>query len=135
MRIAAPRRKSPPMTLVPLIDVVCVLLIFFMLATTFARWHALPLDLGGDAPGPRSAVPADGVGTVLVRVAADGALDLNGVALTSADLDREVGAILAERPDQPFLIGPGEGTSLQTLVDLLERLKRLGVTSAALVGG
>jgi biopolymer transport protein ExbD len=135
MRIAAPRRKSLPMTLVPLIDVVCVLLIFFMLATTFARWTALPLDLGGDAAVPPAAVPPDGVGTVLVRVAADGALDLNGVALSLEALDREVASILAARPDQPFLVGPGEGTSLQTLVDLLERLKRLGVTSAALVGG
>jgi biopolymer transport protein ExbD len=135
MRIAAPRRKSLPMTLVPLIDVVCVLLIFFMLATTFARWTALPLDLGGNASVPQATVPADGVGTVLIRVAADGALDLNGVAVTLEDLDREVAAILAERPAQPFLVGPGEGTSLQTLVDLLERLKRLGVTSAALVGG
>jgi biopolymer transport protein ExbD len=135
MRIAAPRRKSLPMTLVPLIDVVCVLLIFFMLATTFARWTALPLDLGGNASIAQATVPADGVGTVLIRVAADGVLDLNGVAVTLEDLDREVAAILVARPAQPFLVRPGEGTSLQTLVDLLERLKRLGVTSAALVGG
>ncbi len=141
MRLAPPRRRPLPVTLTSLIDVVCVLLIFFMLATTFTRWTTMPLDLSAQPAPSGAAVPgiasvaADGAGAMLIRIGAGGAVDLNGEPFGAAAFDAEIAAALAADPGQLFLVRPGAGVVLQEVVDLLERLERLGVSRAALVEG
>ncbi|WP_077216714.1 ExbD/TolR family protein [Piscirickettsia litoralis] len=43
------QRKSARISLVPMIDVLCCLLIFFMLSTQFVRWGALEIQVAGRA--------------------------------------------------------------------------------------
>ena len=45
MHLSAPRKKSL-VNLTPLIDVVFILLIFFMLASNFIQWHYIELSVG-----------------------------------------------------------------------------------------
>ena len=41
--IAKPRRRRSPISLTPLIDVVFILLVFFMLASSFLDWRSITL--------------------------------------------------------------------------------------------
>jgi len=75
------RRLSTRIGLTPLIDVVFLLLVFFMLASTFLRFNYLPLASGGQGA---SAVELSE--TVIVRVQAGGTLDVNGTAVAPTDL-------------------------------------------------
>ena len=75
----ARRRRRSLISLTPLIDVVFILLIFFMLASSFSTDQAIQLAMPG-AGTTEGALPGS-----LVRVKRDG-LDLNGEPLTLDEL-------------------------------------------------
>lgn len=114
IRGTAFRRR--PAALTPLIDVIFLLLLFFMLSSTFTRFAELPLqNAGGDAePG--------GSPPVFLRLEPDG-LSLNGDAVTFDTLS----AALSERrpPGETvtLLLAVGGEVSSQRLVDLLVLLR------------
>ncbi len=58
MRLSATEQESPRLDLTPLIDVVFLLLIFFMVTTTFDRQTALKVELPTATDNP-SEVPPD----------------------------------------------------------------------------
>lgn len=118
-----PRRARRP-SLTPMIDVVFLLLVFFMLASQFGQSKALPLVLGGasaryDGP-PR-----------LLSIRPEG-LALNGLALDAAELAVRLGA-LTDGLEDIIILRPETGTSLQRMIDVAEALNRAGFTNLAVV--
>ena len=80
MRLAHPRpHRSAELTLVALVDVLLLLVMFFILAGTFDRLGRSELLSGG--AGSRTAAPP---ASVLVRLHPDGSADLNGERLPDA---------------------------------------------------
>jgi len=124
-----PRRRRPLISLTPLIDVVFILLIFFMLASSFLDWRAIELAAPGRAVGGGSLE-----GALLVDLRADG-LRLAGEPVSLDQLASRVGARLAVRPGQRVLLRPADGVPLQQAVTVLDRLAALGVTELALIRG
>lgn len=115
-------RRRPNMT--PMIDVVFLLLVFFMLASRFGTDHALPLSMAGSGGG-YSGPPR------LVDVSPDG-LALNGVATTPDALIDQLRAMTETGTDTVILRGRDEAT-LQRLVAILETLSQAGFTRIVLV--
>ncbi|QTF94127.1 biopolymer transporter ExbD [Halomonas sp. BM-2019] len=91
MRFARTRREPVEVNLTPLIDVVFLLLIFFMVSTTFETRQALELEL----PETVSGAAAE-VSPVTVVITAAGAYRLGERELTPAELP----AALAAEADQ-----------------------------------
>lgn len=119
---ARPRRRP---SLTPMIDVVFLLLVFFMLAARFGQDGALDLAIGGAAPAAWDGPPR------LVTVDADG-LRLNGRPVLETALAPAL-ADLADSPSDPVLIQPAEGVDLQRLLDVLAVLEAAGFSALALV--
>lgn len=90
MRFPRRRRDAVEVNLTPLIDVVFLLLIFFMVSTTFETRQALELIL----PQSREAAPLEASPVTLV-ITAEGDYRLAGESLTGSRL----GAALAERAE------------------------------------
>ena len=86
MRIEAPRRISRPIPLTPLIDVVFLLLMFFMLSTTFAKFGLF--GLGGSVAGntPPDALQQASLPEILIDVGAGPAIRVNGRSVALGDL-------------------------------------------------
>jgi biopolymer transport protein ExbD len=106
------RRRRLSMT--SLIDVIFLLLLFFMLSSTFARYGELPLTAaatGGPAGGPPP---------LFLRLAPDG-LTLNGVPVELAGLASAV----AERTQDgaPVIVALAGPVASQALVDTLAALR------------
>lgn len=120
-----PRRRL--ISLTPLVDVVFILLVFFMLASSLLRWQAVEV-----AASPSSALGAPVVGSWLVRVHADG-LDLNAEPVEAAALAGRVAARIAHDPAQRILIQPAPDASLQRLVDVLDLMREAGATRLTLL--
>lgn len=120
---APPRTRRKP-SLTPMIDVVFLLLVFFMLASQFGRDNALPLAVAGGnssyAGPPR-----------LVLIGADD-LRLNGVLTAPQDLALALRTLMQSDDDMVVLRG-GEETSLQRLVDVAQELRQAGITRLAVV--
>lgn len=129
--IARPRRRRAAISLTPLIDVVFILLVFFMLASSFLDWRAI--DLGTPVrTGAAGAVE----GALLVELrAADRGVELRlaGERLTPAALEARLRARLERVPEQRVLLRAGHGVPLQETVRLLDRLEGLGLQDLALL--
>ncbi|WP_417719908.1 ExbD/TolR family protein [Salipiger sp.] len=117
-----PRRRRASLT--PMIDVVFLLLVFFMLAARFGTTEALPLSLSRPAAGAAWSGPPR-----LVSVAPQRLL-LNGVE--TGDLPAAL-APLMETPGDIILLRPAEGTDTQRLVTVLSDLRAAGFTSLAIL--
>ena len=117
----APRRRSP-IGLTPLIDVVFILLLFFMLASSLTRLHAVALQ-SQSADGEQSTAPP----ALLLRVQADGRLDLNGKPLAAGELRAALTSWLTRRPDLSVIVQPADRVNLQALLQVFDQLAASGV--------
>lgn len=108
-----------------MIDVVFLLLVFFMLAARFGQDGAIDLNTAGGIgdtwPGPPR----------LIDIAPD-ALRLNGAPIAEVDLEQALNRLI-ETEDDPILLRPSEDTDLQRLVDIMTVLDRAGFTTLAVV--
>ena len=119
-------RQRSPISLTPLIDVVFILLVFFMLASSFLDWRAIRLD------PPRKASAGQGLkGAMLVDVRTD-SLRLSGEVLTLDLIAARLADVIRERPEQSFIVRPADDVSLQWTLAVLDRLAAAGVTSISL---
>ncbi|TNJ47480.1 biopolymer transporter ExbD [Phaeobacter sp. B1627] len=124
MLLDTPSRPPRKPSLTPMIDVVFLLLVFFMLASRFGVDSALPLPLaagGGDYSGPPR----------LIDVAPE-QIYLNGRPVPQAALGAELSPLIETKADVLILRGK-DGATLQRIVTLTEMLKSEGYTSVVLV--
>jgi biopolymer transport protein ExbD len=119
---AQPRRRP---SLTPMIDVVFLLLVFFMLAAHFGQDGALDLAIGAGVAQDWQGPPR------LLEITADG-LRLNGGAIAPEALGRALSR-LTETPTDPIVIRAGDAVSLQRLLDVMSGLRADGFTNLVLV--
>ena len=118
MQLEQSNRKRVALSLTPLIDVVFLLLIFFMLASTFSRYSSLPLSAKS---GQGAAIVASQL--ILVRIYESGSIDVNG---TQTPLDALVSTIngLAKEEGMKLVVKAKKGASVQHLVNVLEQARK-----------
>lgn len=122
-------RRRGPRTLIgltPLIDVVFILLIFFMLASNFRDWRAIGLDTPGRGGGR-----GDGT-TVVLLLAADGRTVLDGEAVGTEELGRRLVALAARDEPPPVVVRAEPGVALQRAVDALTAARGSGLARVTL---
>ena len=115
------------LNLTPMIDVVFLLLIFFLAATTFAR-EEVELDLR--LPQAKSGKAGSGEQQLVVNVFADGKLTVDGREVTLAALQQKLQAAVQRNAEQAVVVrGDQEsrfGTGLAVLdVCRLAKVKKV----------
>ena len=128
MKLNRPMRRTPPETIVALIDVVFFLLIFFMLIGRMdasAPFEVLPAETatGTDLPA----------GGAMVSVAAAGDLALDGNGMAADALVDTLRAMLAERPDLTVRINAHRDAKLADLLPLVGRIEAAGARDVMLI--
>jgi len=116
-----PRRRP---SLTPMIDVVFLLLVFFMLASRFGINNAIEVPLAG-AGGEYTGPPR------LIDVLQD-SIRLNGINIGMDILANAVADLTKGKTDIIILRGK-DGTSLQRIVDISVTLKKAGFQNLVLV--
>ncbi|GGC02980.1 biopolymer transporter ExbD [Marinobacterium zhoushanense] len=125
MRFQRQRREEVSVNLTPLIDVVFLLLIFFMVSTTFTKETHLEVDL----PEASSAQAQSEVESVDVVISADGNYSVNGQALVNTQALTLKSAILkvaGEDRSLPFVITADGSTPHQSVVTAMDVAGQLG---------
>lgn len=120
----ARRRRHPSLT--PMIDVVFLLLVFFMLAARFGNDRALPLPLPLAGSGAGYQGPPR-----LVEILPEAVL-LNGRAIGLDALPGALAALMATPGDAIVLQGR-DGADLQRVIDVARHLTAAGLPSLVLV--
>jgi len=117
MRLDLPARKSASIGLTPLIDVVFILLVFFMLATRFIDLARQPLSV---AVGAEERVAEDKI--LLIRVLNANAVELNGKQMSL----EEARLALQSEPAQPTYVDSAGDASLQAVLRVTDMLQQAG---------
>lgn len=115
-----PASRRPSLT--PMIDVVFLLLVFFMLAARFGQDMALETSLAGRGEGY--------AGPPRLVTVASGGLRLNGTPVEAKTLPTALRGLMAD-PEDLIVLRPTEGATTQDLVDVLSLLRDAGMTSVA----
>ena len=132
MNLQPRRRQQPEINLTPLIDVVFLLLIFFMVSTTFRKEADLQIQLPEAAQQP---VPLEH--RLEVSVDAAGRYAVNGQAVIGDDvasLKQAMQQAVAQVDDLPLMIRADGQASHQSVVKIMDvagqlGLKRLGIAT------
>jgi biopolymer transport protein ExbD len=113
-----PPRAARRPSLTPMIDVVFLLLVFFMLAARFGHDLSLPMVIGGGAAA------YDGPPRLVVIEAER--LTLNGRALPLDALAEALGPLM-ETPEDIVVLRPAEGVPLARLIEVRDALAAAGL--------
>jgi len=115
MQLSQQRTSIRRISLTPLIDVVFLLLIFFMLSSTFLKFTAI--NIGG---GQAGAGTGDISNLVLVRVHQNNKIEINGKIVTLKGLEQHLTG-LAIKDTMHIVVKPMGGVTLQGIVDVIEQ--------------
>lgn len=124
------RYKRKALSMTPLIDVIFLLLLFFMLTSTFSKFSEVELT----AASAGSATPAQ-LPPLFLRLAPD-SLGLNGSQVTLAALPQALEQVTQGTPDSPqaLLVSLAPDVTAQRLTDLLVALHGSSGLSIAVLG-
>lgn len=134
------RQQSDPgvsIDLTPIIDMVFLLLIFFLVATTF---HQSERELNIALPAASSAAP---ISTLLqelvINVDVEGRIIVSGRTVSPEDLRSIVERAVAGNPEQKVTVRGDRGTLYANVVSVLDICKSAGIQEpyldTVLVGG
>ena len=127
MKLQAKRPEDPELNLTSLIDVVLLLVIFFMISTTFVQEGRLRVELpeAGSASTDRSRQP------IVITITAQGSYRINERALVNNQretLHAALRQVSAEAGTQPVTIRADARATHQAVVTAMDVAARLGFT-------
>jgi biopolymer transport protein ExbD len=119
--VLLPVRRRKAIGLTALIDVVFILLLFFMLTSTFNRWQAMDLQAPVTALQPLPERP------LMALLKADMAVTLGGYSAAISELEQ----LVEQNPtvldtSAVLVVIPEPTVNVQTIVTALETFKQLG---------
>lgn len=124
-------RLSPVLDLTPMVDVVFLLIIFFMVSTTFITLESgLPVDLP-----QASSAEAQPEGLPTVTIDASERIYLAGSEVDVATLVPELQAILREQDRDVVVLRADQSVSHGLTVRVMDAIKRAGATRVAIAAG
>ncbi len=120
---AFPANPGAPLT--PMIDVVFLLLCFFVTSQIYAQWEteidiALPTAATGDMP---QRLP----GEVIINVLADGSAVVNGQVLDDTQLRTMMARLVQLFPGQPVLLRADKSTDYEYVVRVLDTCRQADI--------
>ena len=127
MKFYRRRRADNGINLTPLIDVVFLLLIFFMVTTTFTRESRLLIEL----PEADAEVVDSTQAPVELVISRDGSYAVNGQNLINRDIKTIMAAlkdVAGEDGDTPLVITADAQAAHQAVVTAMDAAGRLGFT-------
>ena len=126
MNLRPHRRKSPEVDITPLIDVVFLLLIFFMVSTTFDRESQITVELP-EAVGEEA---KHELKELEITIDASGIFYVNQREVINTDIDtlkQAIGKAVGDQRDLPVIINADARTPHQAVMTAMDAASQLGL--------
>lgn len=113
-------RKTRPVPLISLIDVMFFLLLFFMLSTSFVRTESLELTLPGNAP---VLAPQPMQNTALqVYLTKDSIMYIGDKQIGAEDLTKTLRETFLSQPERSILLLSGPEVTVQQMIAVMDKI-------------
>ena len=126
MNFRSSRREELELNITPLIDIVFLLLIFFMVSTTFQRESELQIQLPEAAQEPTSETPD----RLEIVISADGQYAIGGRELGDNELStliEALGRAAGDNRDRALVVRADKRTPHQAVVRAMDAARKLGL--------
>jgi len=112
------RSKAPTLALTSMLDVIFLLLCFFVTVSVFSQWES---EISIKLPNAKTAeAPERLPGEIIVNLAKDGAISVNSVRLSLEELGARLAKVAKFYPGQPVIIRADKEVRYETLVKLID---------------
>lgn len=122
------RKRKPKVDLIPLVDMMCYLIFFFMIFTSF-RTHTtgMPLEL------PRAATPQELASEiVIISVDSSGGIYIGEEKVELSAIPDRVKKALERDPDELFAIKADKSVTYESLISIIDAVRIGGGVHLAL---
>ena len=115
------------MNITPLIDIVFIMLIFFIVTASFVKEAGMEIN----RPKAKTAVVQQHA-SVLVAITADGMVWIDNAPVDVRSIPAHVSRLLAENPQGSVVIQADRESRNDTLVQVMDQIRQAGVEKIAL---
>ena len=132
MKFALKNTRSKPaaFALTSMLDVIFLLLCFFVTASVFSQWES---EISIQLPSAKTSDEPDRLpGEIIANVAKDGTVRVNGAQLSLADLGARLTKIASYYPGQAVIIRADKETRYDDLVKVIDTCRGAGVWNFSL---
>ena len=122
--------KAPTLALTSMLDVIFLLLCFFVTASVFSQWES---EISIQLPTAASAEEPDRLpGEIIANIAKDGTVRVNGADVSLVQLGDKLAKIAKFYPGQAVIIRADKETSYEALVAVIDTCRGAGVWNFSL---
>lgn len=131
MNITRRKPSKNLISLVSMIDVLLIMLVFFMVTSTYINLDMIPMVERADEPinEQPTALDTNSETTLLIRLSSQGDVIIQGQKQTNKSLTE----LFSNRPSTPVLILPSRHASSQSLVSLMDSITMAGISNIRIV--
>lgn len=128
MRIQRRSMKKARIEIIPMIDTIFFLLVFFMISTlSMSQFRGMPVNLPKAASGQQA--PAE---SAAITIDKDGRLFLNQQAVDNSALDEALRQQLAKNPEMLVVINADDGVQHGRVVEVMDIARSANVAKMAI---
>jgi len=124
--------EEAEINITPMLDIVFIMLIFFIVTTSFVKEKGLEISRPSNAP-PKE-IKQDR-GPIVVKISSASLISVKGRILepraVQANLERE----RAEKPDSPLIVAAHPDADTEALVAILDAAEAVGIESVSVATG
>ena len=124
------RSRAAAVQMASLMDVIFLLLCFFVTSSVFSQWET---EISISLPTAKSStVPGRMPGEIILNLDKDGSVSVNGQPLTLAEVTERLTRIAKLYPGQPVVIRADKATAYDSLVGVIDACRTADVWNFSL---
>jgi len=124
MKFYTKQRRTPTINIVSLVDILCILLIFFVVTTVFKKEEpVIRLDLPKSSQGK----PVDPNAPIIIFVTEDEKIFLGDIPIVPANLSSSIQKIHKELPNSKFALKSSKKAPFGVIVQVMDAAKAAGI--------
>lgn len=118
--------ESDEINLTPMLDVIFIMLIFFVVTASFVREEGVAADRSEQSP-----ISQDDAKAILVEIYPSDEIRINGFIVDLRAVRPNLEQLHAVNPDQPVVIQTAAASTTQALVSVLDAAEQTGIRNVS----
>ena len=115
--------------LTPMLDVVFIMLIFFIVTASFVKEVGLELNKPDSGEAPKTVTENE---NILIQITNDGLIFIDRRSVDVRAVRANIERLRAERPNGQVIVAPGEASQNGLLVEVMDQARLAGAEEIAL---